>query len=429
MKGFFRKFIVTVVCLMVLLPTLSGCDSEKQTSGEGSQSEAITLTYSIWDKNQKPAMEAIAAAFHEKNPNITVNVEVTPWDQYWTKLDAGASSGTLPDIFWMHSRAFLKYANNDMLMDITDKLKNSKEVSLDNFPKDLVELYTVKGENYAIPKDYDTIALWYNKTMFDEKGIAYPDETWDWNKLLEVAQKLNDPAKGVYGFLSPVDTQQNFYDFIYQNGGTVLSADKKHSGYDSVATKEAIQFAVDFSQKYKVSPTVQQFADTSRDQYFESGRGAMAFFGSWMVSEFKANDYVVKNCDVAIIPFGKKKATVFNGLGNVISAKSKNQGAAWRFLEFLGTKEANTIQAEKVAAIPAYRGTEQPWIDNNKPFNVKVYPQMLEYGYIFPSSATRDKWDILETEIFSKVWAGEVSVEDGCNDIAKQMNNLLSTEK
>jgi ABC-type sugar transport system, periplasmic component len=427
MKKNIKKLISVIAATVVVGSMLVGCGGNNSTSKESDKN--ATLTYSIWDKNQKPGMEAIAAAFHEKNPNITVNVEVTPWDQYWTKLDAGASSGTLPDVFWMHSSNFLKYANGGALMDLTDKIKNSKDVSMSNFPNDLVSLYTANGKNYAIPKDYDTIALWYNKTMFDAKGIPYPDGTWDWNKLLEVAQKLNDPANGVYGFLSPVDSQQNYYDLIFQNGGEVLSADKKKSGYDKKETKEAIQFAVDFSQKYKVSPTVQQFADTSRDQYFESGKGAMAFFGSWMVSEFKSNEYVAKNCDVAILPFGKQKATMYNGLGNAVSAKSKNADAAWKFVEFMGTKEANTIQAEKGAAIPAYKGTEQAWVDNNKQFNVKVYPQMLEYAHIFPNSETRSKWDPKETEIFSKVWSGGLSVEDGCNQMAKEMNDLLATEK
>lgn len=428
MKKNIKKLISVIAATVVAGTMLTGCGSSSNSASTSSSGD-VTLTYAIWDKNQKPGMEAIAAKFHEKNPNITVNVEVTPWDQYWTKLDAGASSGTLPDVFWMHSCNFLKYATNDALMDITDKIKNSKDVSMDNFPKDLVGMYTSGGKNYAIPKDYDTIGLWYNKTMFDAKGIPYPDATWDWNKLLEVAQKLNDPANGVYGFLSPVDSQQNYYNFIFQNGGQVLSADKKKSGYDTPEVKQAMQFAVDFSQKYKVSPTVQQFADTTRDQYFESGKGAMAFFGSWMVSEFKANEYVAKNCDVAVIPFGKKKATMYNGLGNAISAKTKNADAAWKFVEYMGTKEANVIQAEKSAAIPAYKGTEQGWVDANKQFNVKVYPQMLEYANIFPNSETRAQWDALETQIFSKAWSGEISVEDGCNDMAKQMNDLLATEK
>ena len=143
--------------------------------------------------------------------------------------------------------------------------------------------------------------------MFDEAKIAYPDGTWDWKKLQEVAKKLTDPSKGVYGFAAPADAQQGYYNFISQNGGNVISADKKKSGFDSAATKEAIQFDVDFSLKDKSSPTQAQFADTSFAAMFESGKVAMGLFGSWMVSEFKANDYVKANCNVAVIPQGKKK--------------------------------------------------------------------------------------------------------------------------
>ena len=72
-------------------------------------------------------MRAIADAFTAKNPNIKVKVEVTDWDNYWTKLEAGATGGALPDVFWMHSNNFVKYASSGMLMDITDKIKNSKD--------------------------------------------------------------------------------------------------------------------------------------------------------------------------------------------------------------------------------------------------------------------------------------------------------------
>ncbi|MBC2580456.1 sugar ABC transporter substrate-binding protein [Clostridium sp. DJ247] len=425
MKENLKKLVAIAVSVVTTLSMFTACGSSSTSSSSGN----VNLTYAIWDKNQLPGMQAIADKFHEKNPNITVKVEVTPWDQYWTKLDAAASSGTLPDVFWMHSQNFLKYATNGALLDITDKIKGSKDVQMDNFPKGLVDLYSVQGKNYSIPKDYDTIGLWYNKKMFDEKGIPYPDETWDWNKLVDVAQKLTDSSKGVYGYVAPEDGQQGFYPYVYQNGGYILSPDKKKSGYDQPATKETIQWFVDLSQKYKVSPTVQQLADTNYTQFFTSGKAAMAIFGSWMVSEFKANDYVRQNCNVAVIPHGKTKATIYNGLGNAASAKTKHPEEAWKFLEFMGTKEANEIQAQKAGVIPAYKGTEQGYVDANKEFNVKVYPEMLKYSVIYPNSETRPKWVQIEMEILTKVWAKQLTVEEGCNQLAKQMNDLLATEK
>ena len=53
--------------------------------------KSATITYAIWDKNQEPGMRAIADAFEAKNPDIKVNIEVTNWDQYWTKLEAGCN--------------------------------------------------------------------------------------------------------------------------------------------------------------------------------------------------------------------------------------------------------------------------------------------------------------------------------------------------
>lgn len=418
-----KKLVAVLLTTLFVLSTMQGIALAKSSKA------SVTITYGIWDKNQLPGMKAMADAFTKKNPGINVKVEVTSWDQYWTKLEAAATGGALPDVFWMHQNQFVRYASNNMLMDITDKVKSSSLVKLSNFPKGLVDAATLDGKLYGLPKDYDTIALWYNKTMFDAKKISYPDASWDWNKLLDVAKKLTDPAKKIYGFGAPMDTQSGYYNFVSQNGGYIVSPDKKKSGYDLKATKDAIQWDVDLSQKYKVSPTQAQFADTGVTTMFESGKVAMALFGSWMVSEFKANDYVKKNCNLAVIPHGKQKASVFNGLMNSVSAKSKHAEEAFKFVEYMGTKEANVIQAQYGSAIPAYNGTFQPWVDFSKGFNVKVYPEMLSYAVQFANSKTKSKWGTAETEIMTKVWSKKLSVEDGCNQLAKQMNDLLATEK
>lgn len=425
MKKHLKKLIAIITTTTILATAIVGCGTKD--AGDTS-SENVTLTYSIWDKNQQAGMEAMAEAFHKENPNITVKVEVTPWEQYWTKLDAGATSGSLPDVFWMHSNNFLKYANGGILIDTTDTIKNSKITDMNNFPKELSELYTLDGKIYSIPKDYSTIGLWYNKTMFDEKGIAYPDATWDWDKLLEAAKQLTDSDKKIYGMLAPSDDEQGYYNYVYQNNGYILSPDKTKSGFDLAETREAIQWDLDLSTKHKVSPTQEQFADTSFAQYFESGKAAMGLFGSWMTSEFNSNEYVAKNCDVAVLPQGKTKATIYNGLANSGSAKTKYPEQTLKFLEYLGSKEANTIQGESGAAIPAYKGVENSWVDHYKTFKLGAYTEMLEYAVIFPNSATKAKWYQIQNETMTKVWSGQITLEEGCDKIAKEMNELLATE-
>ncbi len=89
-------------------------------------------------------------------------------------------------------------------------------------------------------KDYDTIALWYNKTLFDEAGISYPDETWTWDTLKDAAKKLTKDDGSQYGFCAGLHNQEGYYNFVYQNGGEIITDDKK-SGYDEKATIEGIE--------------------------------------------------------------------------------------------------------------------------------------------------------------------------------------------
>lgn len=415
------SWLLLAVWALVSVVGLAGCGQDKSVTSDG----RVRLSYAIWDKNQQPAMQAIVDEFEAENPDIKVDIQIIPWNQYWTKLEAGAMSETMPDVFWMHPQSFVRYASNDILLDLTDQLGADYDPA--NYPQGLSDFYTYDGHQYAVPKDYDTVALWYNKQLFDAKGIPYPDETWDWAKLVEVAQQLTDADNGIYGFLAPPDQQALYYDFVYQNGGEILSEDKTRSGYREPATQEALQFAVDLSQKYHVSPTVQQFADMSREQYFQSGRAAMAFFGSWMLADFKKNDYLVANCDIAPLPKGKQRATIYSGLGNAASAQTKHPAEARRFLAFLGSRKAMELQAQ--AVIPAYQGTEQEWLAANHMFHASVYTDGLDYAVIFPNSATREKWMLVETEILSKAWSGALTVPQACAKLADRVDDYLATER
>src|SRR5437588_657670 len=79
------------------------------------------------------------------------------------------------------------------------RIKDSKKVEMDKFPEGLTTIYNFEGNQYAIPKDFDTVGLWYNKTMFDEAGLAYPDENWTWDDLYNAAKKLTKPDGSQYG--------------------------------------------------------------------------------------------------------------------------------------------------------------------------------------------------------------------------------------
>ena len=127
------KKIGALALATTLSLSLAACGGGNNKSADG------TLTMQIWDTAQRDAMQALADAYHEINPDVTIEVQVTSWDEYWTKLEAAAGSGNLPDVFWMHTNNILMYADNGMLADVTDLYDDDtyshySDISIANFP-------------------------------------------------------------------------------------------------------------------------------------------------------------------------------------------------------------------------------------------------------------------------------------------------------
>lgn len=421
------RFYAGVLATATLLAACSGSKGSDSSSSSSNTSGKTEISYAIWDSGQEPGIRKIADKFEEKNPDIKVNIQVVDWDNYWTMLEAGATGGSLPDTFWMHSNEIYRYGSNEMLLPLDDYLAKSKDAKLENFPDGLNEIYNINGKQYAVPKDFDTIGLWYNKKMFDEAGIAYPDDTWDWDKLKEVAKKLTKSDGSQYGFGAGLSNQEGYYNFIYQNGGSVITDDMK-SGYDNPKTVEALDYYFSFV-KEKLSPSLT--VDKERAEAFQNGQVAMSLFGSWNLSGFTANDYIRENADVAVLPKGPDgtRATIFNGLGNAIAANTENPEASWKWVEYLSSKEAQEMQASLGVAISAYKGAADTWVDSNKDFAIKNYVDMLDYAQIRPYSQATLKWEDKAYELLKPAYLGEEATKDAAEKTADMMNEVLASEK
>ncbi|WP_088072024.1 ABC transporter substrate-binding protein [Gottfriedia luciferensis] len=413
-----KKWLVMLLTLTLGLLGLAGCGSN-DTSGDAKDGK-VEITYGFWDKKQVPAVEEIIKLFNEKNPNIKVKTELTPYAQYFQKLETAATGGALPDVLWMNGPHVVQYAEGKVIIPLSDLAKKDN-YSLGNYPKSLVDLYTVDGKLYGIPKDFDTTGLWYNKKIFDEAGVPYPDDTWDWNKLKEVAKKLTNKDKGIYGYAALMGNQGGYYDLIWQNGGQIISKDGKSVGFDQPEAIEALKYNISFI-KEGLSPTQAQMTETAPSELFSSGKIAMMFDGPWMVPEYKKNP----DLNVAVVPKGKQRAVAIHGLANVIAANTKHKEAAWKFVQFLGSKEAAEVYAKTGTVIPAYNGTQDAWLKSVPNLNLKAFIDGVNYSVPLPSvKNTGEIWQY-ETDILKKAWSGEESVEDAVKELTKKADEALA---
>src|SRR5699024_5925385 len=246
--------------------------------------------YSIWNQGQVEPMEKIIDEFEEENPEVTVKLETTPFKEYFTKMDAAAQGDELPDVFWMNGLNVEKYAVNDMIKPLNDDISDS-DIDLENYPEGISELYDLEGKQYGIPKDFDSVVLVYNKEMFDEAGVDYPDESWDWDKFVEASKELTDTDENIYGFASYQDDQTYYFNTVLSNGGYIISDDKKKSALGETETIEGNQKLVDMIDEHKVSPSHNQMVDNPPKDMFMAGKVAMIFDGTWNLVEHAENDY------------------------------------------------------------------------------------------------------------------------------------------
>ena len=431
------KKVMALVLASAMVFSMAACggdsgssgETKKEDSGDSGESDGGELSVSIWDTNQEPGLKEILAAITEET-GIKTKLTVVKWDEYWTMLEAGAQGGSLPDVFWMHSNESERYMSNDMLLDLTDKIAESDKIDPENYPEDIWGLYTYDDKYYAVPKDVDTIALWYNKTMFDEAGLAYPTADWTWDDVSEAAKKLTKDDGSQYGLAVRNDNNQaGYYNLVYDNGGYIINEDKTKSGWDDPKTIEAMK-TLEGWIKDGVMPSIETMSENGEDVLFQSGKAAMVLQGSWMVAAYRDNEYTAANCDLVELPKNAetgRRASVYNGLGWAAAANGEHTEEAWKLLEYLGSEEAQKKQAELGVTMSAYKGTSDAWA-KSADFNLQAYLNMMDDMEIRPYSKTTVTWENEDNEILKSVYTGEKTMEEACKEMADQMNEKLAEE-
>jgi len=383
--------------------------------------EEATITYGFWDTAQEAAIVAQIEAFNAHFPAITVEPQIVPWADYWTKLQTGVAGGETFNVFWINSASLPVYASAGALLPI-DSIVGGDGTDLANFAAPLVEMYAWEGSQYGIPRDFDTIALYFNRDIFDAAGVAYPDDTWTWETFRSVSEQLTDPDAAIWGAGLQTSWQENYYNFIYQNGGRLLSDDLTTCVVDSPEASEAFAYLAGFfADELTPSIAIQQ-SNPVADSLFPAGQVALLPGGSFRAGAYGQAD---ANIDVAPLPQGKERATVAHGLANVIWASGANPGASLELVKWLAGDEAETILGESGATIPSYAGLQEPWLSANSDMNLQVFVDALDYAHKVPDPPVGFEWQIRIQEVAIDGFAGNIPAEEIGAQAAAAANEAL----
>ena len=431
-----KKVLALILTLAVFVTVLAGCGGSN-----GKSSDAITVN--IWDANQQKGIQEIADKW-TKTSGVKVNVEVVDWDNYWTLLEAGASGGTMPDVFWMHSNTAQMYMENDLLLDLTDYISKDSSVDLSKYYEGVKNLYTRNdGKVFALPKDHDTIALLYNKAIFDKYGVEYPTDAWTWDDMYEAAKKITEDSKGdVYGMaMNTSNNQDGWYNAIYCYGGKVVTDDHKGTTIGSAESKAGMEM---IRKLLTVGAPQSVVAETGTDSLFMSGKVGMITQGSWMINAFYTaeghNDYAW-----ALLPYAdlnkngtcekEERWSAYNGLGWAASAATSKPDECYSLISYFCSEEGQKLQAEKGVTMGGMIGISEDFANAFKGMDVSPFIKAEEFSLYFrPYTRNTTVWEdaIQQAGAFLDPWqnpSDAALMAKACENAQKIIEDAIAAEK
>ncbi|AEF81877.1 ABC transporter substrate-binding protein [Leadbettera azotonutricia] len=357
-----RKTEWALAVLFMLLVTAffaSGCKGKDSAAASSSAagSGGTTITYLMWgEPTRTGSMQRLADAFHQKYPNVTVDID-NAGDNFGVKFNTLVAAGTPPDAALVNELFGAGLYSNGFYENIYSNIQNDKDFLNNTYNKiaDPVKSpFTMSAnEVFALPTMNYVTLLFYNKDMFDAAGLSYPDESWDWNTFRENAKKLtirqgnNTTQYGTF-FTRLIVYEQSWF---FSNGVEIISQDRSHTDIGTPAGIESFKTmqAIIHTDKSAPIPDTTGGAQVSNIS-FDTGKVAMQLFGAWMIPPYATLPF---NWGVSSVPKGPKgivPAAFPNGMG--VGKGSKNNSAAFDWVKFCTTEEGQLIIAEEGLAQP-----------------------------------------------------------------------------
>ncbi|WP_461201342.1 ABC transporter substrate-binding protein [Anoxybacillus sp. TBDG-1] len=344
-----KTWLTVGMSTMLFGSVLAGCGGEEKTAknenkGE-TKEETVEVTLAGWGGNpmEQKLLKQTLDEFEKKYPNIKVKHEVIS-DQYMDVIKTRLIGGEGPDVFYLDAFEAPAMIETGVLEPLDDYVTD--DFDIDDFEKPLLDAFKgPDGKMYGFPKDYSTLALFYNKKMFAEAGLDVP-KTWD--ELREAAKTLTKGTE-VYGFGVAPELARLYY--IAESKGGKVVTDNKASFADPKVV-EALQPIVDMRLKDKSAAQPNEVGAGWGGEMFGQQKAAMVIEGNWAIP-FLQETFPNTEFGTAEVPtIDGKKGTMAYTVAYVMNKDSQKKEAAWKLISFLTGKEGMKIWTSKGFALP-----------------------------------------------------------------------------
>ena len=409
-----------VIAFLTAALLLSGC---------GPRQRAIELELWIADFNpdtRKLIDTDLVPRFEAAHPGVKVNTQYISWTHLDEKLTISFAGGVAPDVFQVGAEYVGGLAYRGMAQPLDQYVANWGQAS-DYYPASWSTcLY--QGKVYGLPYLSAPRVLIYRKDLLSKAGFNHPPDTWE--ELAQAAQRMTVKRGSVFemaGMNVPV-SWQIFVEFLWENGGEILSEDGTHSMLDSPEAVEALQFYVDLYRKYQVCPTAGMPVAGGQIPVFASQRAAMEImnqFGIYNVKKYAPE--LLPNVGIAPTPLRKQRVISVYTDWLAMSPQSKHKDLAWELMAFLMEPDNLADYNSTLFFIPPRRSAvEAAGFMKQNPQLQQFVSLMDRYGRSLPAIP---EWFEIRTGLQSAISAAIYQTktpEQALRDYSRELDELLA---
>lgn len=370
-------------------------------------------------------LQSLLLDFTAENPDIVVKYEPITGD-FWATLKTSIAAGTEPDIYYMDIFQFPAFVQDDVMLPLDD-LMATTGTKKEEFIPSLIDAFSANGKVYGIPKDFNTLGLFYNKDLFAQAGLAEPTDDWTWDDLKTAAEKLSNPANNIYGLGVPADAGR-FPIFVFQNGGSIMTPDFQDTLLDSPEAIEAGKFYTSFRAE-KIGAIPADVGEGWQGTVFGKGQFAMVYEGGWLIPYLK-QQFPNINYGVVVPPAGPKgEGNLIFTVAYVISKNSKNPEAAWRVINYLTSEAAQRKVMESGFALPTRLSLQESDYLKTNPASAAIFRGALQGARPFMWGLVGSDVNDQMTKALERVYLENQSVEESFKQAAEAIRQKLAELK
>ncbi|MDP1678085.1 MAG: sugar ABC transporter substrate-binding protein [Bacteroidota bacterium] len=371
--------------------------------------------------------------FEKKNPNIRVVAQQIPWTAAHEKMLTAFAGGSLPDVFQMGNTWIPEFTVLNSLEPLESLVKTSLIVQLPDYFEGVLKTNIIDSVLYGIPWYVDTRVIYYRKDLLREAGFKELPKTWD--EVIKVCDVIQRQAKekGItrYPFFLPTGEWVPVIALGMQTGGHFLKDNMTRGNFSGPEFRKAYELLGKFYEK-KYSPSGMQLI-TNLYNSFSDGLIAMYITGPWNIGEFSRRISPEIQNEWMTAPLPSMDSTYPGnslplGTSLVISRTSRNKEAAWKFIEFLSSRE-QTISFYKITGnLPPRKSA---WTDSSLANNkyIQAFHTQLERVEPLPQVA---EWEqiVIRLQIYVEYIATQtMTVDEALKKFDAEVDQMLEKRR